>query len=123
MGIAGVYFGQLVTSCIACLWYEPYILYKYGFHDSVVHHYKRILSYSLIALVSCLVSAKICTATMPLYAKAAVCVGVPCAIISLFYGGSYEFRRAWEILLEMSGVKRRQKDSFGLTNRYKYDNI
>ena len=76
-----------------------------------------------VALVSCLVSAKICTATMPLYAKAAVCVGVPCAIISLFYGGSYEFRRAWEILLEMSGVKRRQKDSFGLTNRYKYDNI
>ncbi len=111
MGIVGVYFGQLCASVFACLWYEPYILYKYGFHESAVGHYKRMLVYSVIAFCSCACSYRICTLLSSFGARLAVCVCLPALFVSAVYFPTYEFRRAFATALEFTGLKKPKKNT------------
>ena len=48
LGVSGVLLGTIVSTVTTCAWIEPYVLYKYGFHKSVMPYYKTYLKLSLV---------------------------------------------------------------------------
>ena len=40
--------GTIVSTVTTCAWIEPYVLYKYGFHKSVMPYYQNYLKLSLV---------------------------------------------------------------------------
>ena len=48
LGVSGVLLGTIVSTVTTCAWIEPYVLYKYGFHKSVMPYYKNYLKLSLV---------------------------------------------------------------------------
>lgn len=87
MGLAGVYLGQSVAAFIVCLWYEPYILYKYGFSKSVIPYYRLMMRYFFISALACGCAFVICRSVFSFSLKAAVCIAVPLLFcFAAFYG-------------------------------------
>lgn len=51
MGVSGVLLGTIVSSILTCVWIEPRVLYKYGFHKSPKSYYVRYIKYLAIFAV------------------------------------------------------------------------
>lgn len=77
MGLSGIYLGQCAVSFVFCLWYEPYILYKYGFSKSVLGYYLLMLKFFASGTLSCLCAFALCRCIDGFFVKAAVCAIVP----------------------------------------------
>lgn len=59
LGLAGILMGT-ITSCLATsLWIEPYVLYKYAFKKSPKEYYIKLLIYSVVTFLDCMISYKI----------------------------------------------------------------
>lgn len=54
LGIPGVLIGTIVSRLTTVAWLDPYVVYKYGFKDSVISYYKTYLYYLFIFSVSSL---------------------------------------------------------------------
>lgn len=52
LGIPGVLIGTIASRLFTTAWLDPYIIYKYGFKESVLEYYKNYLYYLFIACVS-----------------------------------------------------------------------
>lgn len=76
LGIAGIYLGQAVSAFAVCLWYEPYVLFKYGFGTGVGRYYMRLFSFAAISAASCLCSLSLCRAVGSFSMKFLVCIAV-----------------------------------------------
>lgn len=82
-GIAGIYLGQALSAFFVCWWYEPYVLFKYGFSCSPADFYLKRLSYFAVFVISCFVSDGICRHVEDFLLKLLVCIVLPSAL-SLF---------------------------------------
>ena len=89
-GIAGVYLGQALSSFAVCLWYEPRVLYKYGFHSSVLRHYTLMIKFCTVCAASCFSSFLLCRAIPRFSLRCAVCCAVPCILFAAAFWGSDE---------------------------------
>jgi Membrane protein involved in the export of O-antigen and teichoic acid len=47
-GVAGVYLGTVLSEVLVCVWFEPYVLYKYGFKLPVKKFAITYLSYFIV---------------------------------------------------------------------------
>lgn len=56
LGVAGVLIGTILSTVLTCAWIEPYVLYKYGFHKSVIPYYRSYLKHSIVFLIILLLS-------------------------------------------------------------------
>lgn len=57
-GLIGVFLGTLISTVTTSLWFEPYILYKYGFKKSPLPYVKKYILYVATLLwTGCLVNA------------------------------------------------------------------
>lgn len=52
LGIPGVLIGTIVSRLLTTAWLDPYIIYKYGFKDTVFEYYKQYLYYFIVFLTS-----------------------------------------------------------------------
>ncbi|MBE6622916.1 MAG: hypothetical protein E7621_01805 [Ruminococcaceae bacterium] len=87
LGLSGVYLGQGLAAFIVCIWYEPYILYKYGFSKSVIPYYLLMVKYFATAAISCICAFVICRYTVSFSFKALICTVLPLLFcIGAFYG-------------------------------------
>lgn len=59
IGLLGVLLGTLITRVITNLWFDPWIIYKFGFQKSVWRYYKKIVVYTLITFIIGLISFQI----------------------------------------------------------------
>lgn len=82
-GIAGIYAGQALSAFAVCWWYEPYVLFRYGFSKSVGDFYLRRLSCISVFLISCFTADRICSGIPYFSARLFVCITLP-ASLSLF---------------------------------------
>lgn len=55
-GIIGILLGTIISMLLACIWVEPYVLFKYGFKLNVSLYFKVFLRYILIGIVSFLIT-------------------------------------------------------------------
>ena len=49
-GIIGVFIGTMISTLSTAFWIEPYVLFKYGFRDSMKGYYLQYLKYVLVLL-------------------------------------------------------------------------
>ena len=52
LGIPGVIIGTIVSRLLTTSWLDPYIIYKYGFKDSVLDYYKNYIYYLFVTITS-----------------------------------------------------------------------
>ncbi|WP_332445863.1 lipopolysaccharide biosynthesis protein [Sphaerochaeta sp.] len=48
LGIIGVLLGTSISTLTTCTWFEPYILFKYGFESSASKYFLKYLKYTII---------------------------------------------------------------------------
>ena len=94
MGLGGIYLGQMLTSFIICLWYEPYILYKYGFSRSVLPYYAKLIKYGITSVFSCACSYSLCRYIPSFSIRAAVCITVPLLFSIAAFASSKDLKNA-----------------------------
>lgn len=47
-GVSGVILGTIISSLVTCVWIEPRVLYKHGFHKSPKGYYIRYIKYLIV---------------------------------------------------------------------------
>lgn len=99
LGIGGVYLGQLLASFTVCFWYEPYILFRYGFGTGVWSHYRRLAGYMAVTALSCYCSFVLCRHIPSFSLRFMTCISV--AI--LFFFGAFAGSKDLKELLRVSG--------------------
>lgn len=56
IGIVGVFLGTLISDILTTFWFQPYVLYKYGFNESVLKYFLQYFKYTLIIVIQiCLI--------------------------------------------------------------------
>ncbi|MBE6571222.1 MAG: hypothetical protein E7656_03105 [Ruminococcaceae bacterium] len=95
-GIAGIYLGQAVAAFVVCLWYEPYVLFKYGFGTGVWRYYMRLLSYAAVSAASCLCSLSLCHAVGSFSVKFLVCIAVSAVFFFACFAGCRDLSGIFE---------------------------
>lgn len=105
--ITGVFIGTVISSILACICVEPYVLYKYGFKRSAKSYYKNYLKKCMISLIIVVITYGICSMfSLNIYLnfilKAMICLIVPNMIILLIYRNSEEikffYKRIWHLI-------------------------
>lgn len=96
-GMAGIFYGTLVSMLSTCFWVEPYVLYKYGFNKkSRIYFFKYILYTSVVVATGFL--TKICcglimyTGIAGLLSKVIICCVIPNLIFLLLFYKTREFQ-------------------------------
>ncbi len=104
MGIAGIFFGRFVSCAAVCMWYEPYVLYKYGFHSKTSEYYKRAAMYFFLTASSCIVALFLCGFVRMYILKIIICLCIPSVIFVLFFGYTPEVKY---IRLAIRGMRKK----------------
>ncbi len=97
VGAAGVFLGTLFSMLLTASWVEPYVLYKYHFHTSVVPYLLRFTGYTLQSILIWLLVHWLCSFAgggmfVQMILKGLLCVIVPSVIIAVFYCRSREWK-------------------------------
>lgn len=95
-GIIGIYFATLVARLLTNLWYEPYAVYKYGLKKSPVLYFKRYSFFTIILLVTAIVSGLFCSlcdfsVLLNIFVKIIICSAVPNLFFYLCFRKTKEF--------------------------------
>lgn len=60
IGLPGIILGTIISTLTTCFWVEPYVLFKYGFEDSLKGYYIRYILYTLIWVCGYVLCKLIC---------------------------------------------------------------
>ena len=110
IGVAGVLIGTIISTVSTCLWWEPYVLYKYGLHTKLRKYFLR---YSLCAITT-VVCGGLCwflcgfieeSGIASLLLKGLVCVFITIAINIAVFCRSDEFKYATNLLRRFIHIK------------------
>ncbi len=52
VGYIGIFLGTTISSLISGTWFEPYVLYKYGFKKSSIGYYRHLMEYFIVTVLS-----------------------------------------------------------------------
>ena len=86
LGLGGVYVGQALAAFLVCFWYEPWVLYRYGFRARVLPYYRLMLRFLCVSALSCRCGRILCRGIPSLSARFAVCIAVS---VLFFFGGFF----------------------------------
>lgn len=108
MGINGIFIGTIVSTIVAPLWVEPYVLYKHYFKKSVWNYFKRYVLDALIMIAGAVICYFVCSLIPDggiwwLIFKFAVCIVLSNIVLILAYLPSKEFRELVSMGKDMVG--------------------
>lgn len=97
LGVAGVFIGTAISTITTCFWFEPYILYKYGFKSPVNEYFVRYIGYSLVMLAAGWVTWMLCglVTGVQLFSfliKMLICAIVPNVLFLIAFYNTKEFQ-------------------------------
>ena len=96
-GVVGVFVGTFCSTVLTSVWVEPYVIYKYRFHRSVLEYFGKY-SFYLIIMAVCWAITELCCrmtngrAIFNLFYRLLVCLAVPNGLLYLFYRKTEECR-------------------------------
>ena len=96
LGICGIYLAQALSAVLISFWYEPYVLFKYGFGESVFPYYKKLFAFSLCCASCCFCAFLICRIIPFVSLKAAVCIFVSVIFSLGFFGASEDMKEIFK---------------------------
>ncbi|WP_411334061.1 lipopolysaccharide biosynthesis protein [Metabacillus indicus] len=59
MGIFGILIGTLLSNMVTNVWWEPFVVFKYGFNKSILSYYKTYVVDSLICIITMITVDKV----------------------------------------------------------------
>lgn len=103
IGIHGVLIGTIVSSLLTFMWFDPYIIYKYGFNKSVKEYYITNIKYILVIILSGGISfivSKIIIKEGIFYIiiSTVISIVVTTFFVTVFYRKSKEFKYIYNII-------------------------
>lgn len=95
MGVIGVLLGTTATRLLTNVWFDPYIIFKYGLHKSVWKYYGKLAVYSGVCFVNILLVVAL-QQYLPLNGLKAVLVYGIVAVVLFFVSTILAFGRSSE---------------------------
>lgn len=87
LGVIGVLLGTTISSILAPIWCEPYVLFHYGFHYPVSKYWKQYAKYFLLLIITGIITWNVCNLIPYIPIISFLLKGLFCVIIInvLFY--------------------------------------
>lgn len=116
IGTAGILLGTTISTVTTCFWIEPYVLYRRGFHSSVMPYFKQYIRYSVgvcisgsaVWLLNSVLEGVGLTGTGNFLARLTVGLSIPNVMFMAFFHNSDEYRYLWQILINKAPWLRRK---------------
>jgi len=107
LGIIGVLLGTFISTMTTCFWVEPYILYKYGFQKNVRTHFGKYILYTVVAVVTALLTEMACSifttyTFFSIVGRAIFCLLIPNMMITMLFFRTKEFTHVYGIVKGLS---------------------
>lgn len=111
LGIKGVLIGTTISLISTCIWFEPYMLFKHGFHKSVLIYFKKYLQYSFSVIISAFITTLICLffnkiSWVTLIERGIVCIIIPNVIFYIWFRKTSELKYLLSIIKKILGFKK-----------------
>lgn len=95
-GVIGILLATAIARIFTNVWYEPYAIYRFGFHKKVFPYFKRYILYFFIVVTTCLICFFVCSNIavnlfVDLFLKILVCTLIPNAIFFFVFHKWDEF--------------------------------
>lgn len=95
-GLVGIYAATLIARLLTNAWYEPYVIYKYGFQKNYGIYLRTYAKYGLLFAISVVICGFLCaqctfTLVLNLIFKVLICTLIPFSIYWLGFHRSSEF--------------------------------
>ena len=87
MGICGIYLAQSI-SALCVFWYEPYVLFKYGFGESPKRYFKNLAFFTACTTLSCFSALSLSRLFPNTLAKITFCLLLPPLFFFALFGNS-----------------------------------
>ena len=105
-GLFGIYFATLVARLTTNAWFEPYVIYKHGFHKSAWIYFRTYLKYGIVfgfVLGLCYVACGLCKFHLVgnVIAKVLICTVIPHLIYWVCFRKTAEFGYLMELVLRI----------------------
>lgn len=103
-GIMGVFLGTLISTITTCFWFEPYIVYKYGFKSTVFDYFKKYLFYLIGTVIATFITCYTCKFIVVenfigIIYRGLICLCMPNIIFVLFYCRTKEFNYLFNMVI------------------------
>jgi len=95
-GPGGIFYGGIASTLFVSAWVEPYVVYKHGFHMSLMDYCRRYMCYGVISLVTIVSSYYICEVfaddgVLGIVERLVICVSITGMSVYVFFGRTDEF--------------------------------
>lgn len=109
IGLIGVLLGTTITRVLTNVWYDPYIVYKYGMKKKVANYYRKWIYYLILSLSALVIVSSISTlfygsVLLVFILRCILCVVVFFAVTILMTYKSTEYRFLKGIILSFKGM-------------------
>lgn len=103
IGIAGVFFGTIISRLCTYFWYDPYVIYNLVFYKSVKPYFIRYFWFVMIVVVSAIITDTIAnifnfSSLINIGIRGLLCIIIPNLIFFTIFGRTEEFKYLWSIL-------------------------
>ncbi|WP_249311000.1 lipopolysaccharide biosynthesis protein [Congzhengia minquanensis] len=100
MGVYGVLLGTTVSIAATCLWWEPYVIFKYAFRSSSLPYFIKYGVYFAVTLITAVLSRLVCDQIpgdgfVALILSGLVSFAFAAAAVLLLFGRTREFQSLW----------------------------
>lgn len=90
LGLFGIFLATAIARAVTNCWYDPYVVFKYGFHKNVIHYLRSYLKYLGIVIITASCCFYICSyihfsLVLNVVIKMLVCIVIPNLIFVLFF--------------------------------------
>lgn len=109
IGMIGIFIGTIASSLSTCLWVEPYVLYKYGFHEKATRYYISLIKYTLTSLFLCfscdlLISRISLSGLIGFISGVFICIVLSGTVIVLLFCKTTEFKSVCALIKRCSKI-------------------
>ena len=95
-GVFGIFLATAIARLVTNTWYDPFVIFKHGFHKKFKSYLVRYGLYLLVLITTCLVCYEICgllqLSVFPrLLLKTIICISIPNLIFCIVFYRFTEF--------------------------------
>lgn len=116
LGVFGILLATFISRLFTNIWYDPFAVFKYGFHENIVKYVKRYLFFALVLCVT-FGCCFLLTSILPfayyinVTIKFLICIIVPNGIFCLIFHGTPEFKHIFNVFqMILNKILNKSKD-------------
>ena len=107
IGIAGIFWGTVISRAVTQLWYDPWLIYKKVFSVNVLRYLKTYLLYGLVNVLCCILTSTLLNVIvtqegiLKLIVGAVLCLVIPNLVIIALYHRTENYKATINVIKNM----------------------